>query len=232
MKRGEKKEYLHIDDMPVLLHTLIAFFRAYNYEQTIITIPEGDETRVSELLEPLSENYSHQKTRIHLVSGGDTRRDSVFFGLSSFTTPIDYVLIHDGARPWVSKELIHAVIQDCLTTDATIPVVSISDAVKTISSHGFIDAHLNRRATTGAQTPQAFSYSLILRAHKKASEEGGNYIDDSEIYHEYAGPVHTVEGDPSNIKITYSEDIERMTHRSKTENESPGKNDRRRGKDE
>ena len=209
MGDGEKKEYRFVEGLPVLVWTLLAFLDSSPMEEVVITIPEGHDTRVRELLSHVPERFSSAGGSIRLVTGGESRQESVLRGLEGFERPIEYVLIHDGARPWVSSHLIREVLRDCIANDATIPIIPITDAVKRVGPDGNISEHLARTVTMGAQTPQAFSFPAILEAHRKASRDGRIYIDDSEIYSHYVAPVHTVRGDPDNMKITFPRDLEK-----------------------
>ncbi len=213
MGGGEKKEYRRLEGKPVILRCILAFLESADFAQIVVTIPPPDQERghrrrMEKILAPLGESFPAALKKIRFVEGGETRQESVRSGLSAFTETIDYVLIHDAARPWVSGELIERVMADCLLKGAVIPVIPITDALKKIDEEGFIDEHLERSLTLGAQTPQAFSYRAILDAHRRAAGDGRTYIDDSEIYSRYAGPVHTVPGEPANIKITFQRDLE------------------------
>lgn len=227
-----KKEYRLLDGRPVFLHSLITFLITAPPDEIVITVPPGDHETVKSLLEthfpsrpdeldqpgqpgrPAHPSHMDQPARlrpflekIQLVEGGSTRQDSVRFGLEAFTAAHDIVLIHDGARPWISPEVIRRVIETTRLHGASIPVAPSTNAMKQISPDGTIEAHLSRAATVGAQTPQAFRYTEIVEAHRHAAEDGIEYVDDSEIYHRYIGPVHTVQGDLANIKITFPSDL-------------------------
>lgn len=203
-----KKEYRLLDGVPVLLHSLFTFLTAAASDEIVITIPPGDRETVSALLDTHFPNHLGSfLEKIQLVEGGATRQDSVRLGLTAFTAPHDIVLIHDGARPWISPEVIRQVIEATMLHGACIPVVPSTNAMKRIASDGTIEAHLPRAFTVGAQTPQAFRHTEIAEAHRHAAEDGIEYIDDSEIYHRYIGPVHTVPGDLANIKITFPSDL-------------------------
>jgi 2-C-methyl-D-erythritol 4-phosphate cytidylyltransferase len=205
-----KKEYLSVDSSPVLVKTLHAFFRATSYQEVVVTVPPGHEEQVRRLIDnELSQDYTSEKDKIRLIAGGETRQESVYRGLEAFSPTIEYSIIHDAARPWISVDLIRSVLRDCIANEASIPVISITDAVKQIDLDGNIEGHLARNRTMGAQTPQAFSFPAILDAHQKAASDGTFYIDDSEIFTRYVGPVHTVAGDPENIKITFPVDLRR-----------------------
>ncbi len=203
-----KKEYRLVNGRPVLLHSLITFLRTGLIGEVVLTIPRGDQNTVESLLKNhLPPDLRHFLDRTTLVEGGETRQESVRLGLSAFREPHQLVLIHDGARPWVTVEVIMKVIEGTRLHGACIPVVSTPNAMKQISPDGGISVHLPRESTVGAHTPQGFLYEDILVGHRHAAEDGVSYIDDSEIYSRYTGRVFTVEGDRRNRKITFPEDI-------------------------
>jgi 2-C-methyl-D-erythritol 4-phosphate cytidylyltransferase len=120
----------------------------------------------------------------------------------------DYVLIHDGARPWISPDLVNAVLENVVLHGACAPVLVPSDAIKQVDSSGLIVTHLRREETVAIQTPQGFRFKEILSAHTQAENDGSRYIDDTEIYERYIHSVSTVPGDPANRKITYNHDLD------------------------
>lgn len=142
------------------------------------------------------------------VAGGATRQQSVYFALEALAelTP-GIVLIHDGARPWISPSLINAVLEGTRKFGACIPVVALTDAPKRMSPDNSVAEHIDKAALANAQTPQGFRFAEILKAHNVARASGKDYSDDAEAYHAAIGPVFTVAGDPRNRKITYCWDL-------------------------
>ena len=201
-----KKQFFPFYGETVLHHTFIPFIRVSLFESFCITIPPGFQ---KETEYALGKRILHTlKDRLIITEGGETRQDSVMLGLKALKKDSpDIVLIHDGARPRISPELITAVYRKTLETRAAAPIIPSVDAMKTIGPDGTIKAHLDRPVTVGIQTPQGYRYNDILGAYLKAEHDGFSYIDDSEIYHRYIGDVHTVPGDPENAKITYYRDI-------------------------
>jgi 2-C-methyl-D-erythritol 4-phosphate cytidylyltransferase len=157
-----------------------------------------------------------ESPKIIFVPGGGSRRVSVHHALSTLAGyGPDYVLVHDGARPWVKARLIDRVIDAVMRHDAVIPAVPLSETPKEAEG-GFVRRHLGRASVVLAQTPQGFAFRRLLAAHEKAAErelrgrETGvpvEYTDDAEIWGEFEGPVAVVEGDLSNRKITFPEDM-------------------------
>jgi 2-C-methyl-D-erythritol 4-phosphate cytidylyltransferase len=155
--------------------------------------------------------------RILFVPGGMSRRISVHHALSLLSTcPPDYVLIHDGARPWVDRDLIDRIIDGVIQHRAAIPCLPLTETPKEIDETGFIYRHLKRARVWAAQTPQGFAYPDILAAHEQAGErelqEHIEYTDDAEVWGEFIGPVAVIPGSPANRKITFPEDLWTPSH--------------------
>ncbi len=207
MGNSVKKEYLYIGNTTVLETCLRAFESTGLFDWFVITIPPGGENRAREALSSWLRDPTHLKHTL-FVEGANNRQGSVRNGLLTLR-PLepDTVLIHDGARPWVSPQTIRKVFEGTQKFGACAPVIPLVDSIKRLLPDGTIAEHVNRSAFVGIQTPQGFRYPEILEAHLKAASDGRAYLDDTEIYHRYIGDVHTVEGDKANRKITYWEDI-------------------------
>ncbi len=201
---GRKKEYRQLDGMPVLAHAVRPFLSLAGIVRVVVTVPAGDVPRARELLSP------HMPTgSLCFVEGGPTRQQSVLRGLTALReAEPEIVLIHDGARPWVTPALIARVRDGAARAGACLPVTEVSEAVKQVDDTGLILQHHVRSSLRVAQTPQGFSFARILKAHEAARDDGTECVDDGEVYDRYAGPVAWVPGDPENRKITWSWDLE------------------------
>ena len=214
-----KKEYLPLGDGTVLSTCVKAFEDAsknpeYNFiiSHMIITVPMNGTNEASEAVSAFFEFDDEMKEKVDYVQGGYTRQKSVLNALEHIkknTVQPDYVLIHDGARPFVTPLLIHYVLQAVKEFQAASPGITPTDTIKGIDENGFIVSHLVRSSLTAIQTPQGFVFERLFEAHKKAASDGHDYTDDSEIWGRYCGSVKLVPGDPKNIKITYPGDLER-----------------------
>ena len=145
------------------------------------------------------------------ATGGKTRQESVYNGLKkllelSGKAP-DLVLIHDGARPWVTEKIIRNVIEKTDIAGAAVPAIPAVDTQKEVDEHGKITQHLKRKYVYAVQTPQAFEFERLLQAHEKARCDGLEYTDDTEIWGAYCGDVYISEGDIQNKKITFQSDL-------------------------
>ena len=147
------------------------------------------------------------------VEGGPSRRRSVHNALRFLARrfPVDYVLIHDGARPWLDEALVLRLAAEVLSAEAVIPVMPLVETPKEIDASGSVTRHLRRASVVSAQTPQAFAFARALAAHESAAvqerERGIEYTDDAEVWGAFQGPVRTIPGDPANKKITFPEDL-------------------------
>lgn len=197
-----KKELLQTGGKPVLRHGLETFSRIGELEVLVVVVPAGEQDRYAPLLEGIA-------LPVRMVEGGSTRQRSVLAALEALReTSIGFVLIHDGARPFVTPELIRSVCEGVVRFGACIPVVPEVHALKEVDGDGWIQSHPDRSAFCAAQTPQGFLYPAILEAHRRALDIGDGFNDDSEIWHRQIGKVWTVPGDPRNTKITYPSDLE------------------------
>jgi len=202
MGRLGKKELLLLDGRPVLSYSVEAFLKTGLFSTILVTCPRGQIDSIRSVLS----TYSN----LEFTEGGSTRQESVRLSLEYLeerTAADDLVLIHDGARPWVSSEIILSVYRKTKEKDAAIAVEPSTSAMKTLAEDGRIIRHLERTCTWAAQTPQGFRFNRILEAHRRVQNQDRLFIDDSEIWDFCHGSVWTVAGDPANKKITYSGDI-------------------------
>jgi 2-C-methyl-D-erythritol 4-phosphate cytidylyltransferase/2-C-methyl-D-erythritol 2,4-cyclodiphosphate synthase len=216
---GEKKEYLSLPSLSAgKAHTVLsaavgAFASLPQIWPIVITVPPGEESAAKSCL---LKEFQYENERIFFVSGGKTRRASVHNALLFLVSRNpSHVLIHDGARPWIKRELIERIAEGAIRHGAAIPGLPMVETPKELESPAgevkFIKRHLRRENICAVQTPQGFAFQEILAAHEKAAkkeEEGFEYTDDAEVWGEFAGSgVAVISGDPENKKITYPEDI-------------------------
>ena len=139
-----------------------------------------------------------------VCAGGATRRASVLAGLQA-APDSEITLVHDGARPCVTPELIARGIVAAREHGATIPAVPVQDTIKEAGQGGLIVNTLDRSMLYAAQTPQVFPTDMLKRAHAEASAD--LLLDDASLFEALGWPVHIFEGDPSNLKITTPIDL-------------------------
>lgn len=217
---GVKKEYLQMPEKPftVLGSSALAFAGSSRISSIVISVPPEDVEKAKSYL-PVQ---LHSDQRIEFSGGGKNRRASVFNALLHLQKQKPtHVLVHDGARPWLSLQLIDQVIDSVIKFKAAIPALALIETPKETrakkkSSDGAqvlsIKRHLKRANVYTAQTPQGFEYRPLLAAHKKAAKEEAEkkteYTDDAEIWGSFAGDVKLIPGGTENMKITYLEDLQ------------------------
>lgn len=204
-----KKEYLSLNGRPLIQSVIYSFLETRLFARLILVVPEGGEPEATVALGEIPKQlHDRNAPGIDVVAGGSTRQRSVLCGLqAALSYDPDLVLIHDGARPWITPRLIERVVDVATKFGAAAPVVKIVDSVKHVDSDGNIDRHVDRETLVGIQTPQGFHYPKILHAHRAALEDGYACNDDTELYHRYCGVVRTVEGEPQNRKVTFASDL-------------------------
>lgn len=202
-----KKEFLSIDGHTILYRSVRPFLEVPGCCMVIVTCAEGTEEETGVALEDLV----HQNDiPIMITPGGATRQESVHRALEQIAVmdlPISYVAIHDGARPWVTTDLIINTLATATVFGGAAPAVPVPDALKQVDGNGVISNHIGRAGTVAIQTPQTFSFPQILEAHRLAAQTDKQYIDDTEIFSDFGGAVGVSEGDPDNRKVTWQRDI-------------------------
>ena len=139
--------------------------------------------------------------------GGSERKDSVLNGFFAVVKRKGVILVHDAARPFVSRELIKRIIKAAVKYKAAVPVIPVTDTVKHSANGKFVEKTLNRRQLFLAQTPQALSFQVLLKANKIARKKKLNITDDAMLAELAGVKVALVSGEERNIKITVKEDF-------------------------
>lgn len=181
----------------VIVHTVDSFLAVQEINDIIIC------ANVS-IMEILKEIFNGQD-KIRIIEGGKTRQESVFNGLKE-CKDCDYVLIHDGARPMITPEIINKAILIVQDKKALTVATKTTDTIKQVDENLKIIKTIDRNSLWNTQTPQAFEYKLILEAHKKL--QGLDFSDDAGMLESLGEDVYILEGDYKNIKITTQSDIE------------------------
>jgi len=199
-----RKQYVLLAGRPVLAYSLLAFDECDLIDCIILVVPQKDiDYCWKDILAPLK-----LYKKINLVPGGEKRQDSVYNGLMAVDKDAaEIVVIHDGVRPFVSQEHLAACITGAREYGACILAIPADDTLKQVDSSGFICNTLKRDDILLAQTPQAFQYDLIVKAHENARREGFAGTDDASLVERLGGNVKTIYGSRRNIKITNREDL-------------------------
>lgn len=206
---GQKKELEQLEGYTVLERAIEPFIETCS--GIVVTCPPGAKAEFEAFFaqSALSPAIARIERGIVIVEGGSTRQDSVLFGLRALKAlgcDRDIVLIHDGARPWISAGLVRTTIEQTRMHGACLPLAPLVETPKIVEGQ-VVHAHPPRAHVMTAQTPQAFSFPEILSAHELAAREGYAATDDAMVWDHYVGPVFWIEGERQNRKITYREDL-------------------------
>lgn len=197
------KQYLLLDSLPVLVHTLNAFQMTEIVSAVVLVVPKEDEASVQK---QIVEKYGLTKV-ISVVAGGRERQDSVRNGLQSVSGTFDVVIVHDGVRPFVTPELIRRVVAAAAECGAASIGVPAKDTIKETTDDQIVSATLRRQNLWQTQTPQAFRYDILCRAYGEAHRDHFYGTDDASLVERTGVKVRMVTGSHENIKITTPEDL-------------------------
>lgn len=201
---NRKKEFMTLGSSSVLASSIKPFLGAPNLAAVVVTYRAGEIEATRNLLSDIDFD-------ITFVQGGATRQQSVFNALKYLydhkkDLDIEYVSIHDGARPFVTQELITACLQTAQELGGSCPCIRVTDTLVKVDEAGLLCGRLSREGVCTVQTPQTFRFPDIYDAHLKA-DPGKAYTDDTEIFMDAGGKVGFVQGDAGNRKITYASDL-------------------------
>ena len=186
---------------PICAHTIEAFERCPAIDSVIVVGHHGQLDRLREIVE----RYRFQKV-IQIVAGGEKRHESVANGIKVLDGDTRIVVVHDGARPLVSRTLIEEAVKLCATWDAVVAAVPVKQTVKKVNGRSLcVEQTLDREGLWEAQTPQVFKKDILVKAHAKNTKD--NPTDDAVMVERLGVEVKIIEGDYRNIKITTQEDL-------------------------
>jgi 2-C-methyl-D-erythritol 4-phosphate cytidylyltransferase / 2-C-methyl-D-erythritol 2,4-cyclodiphosphate synthase len=200
----QPKQYAAIGGVPVLAYALRAFLAHPDIALVAVAIAQGDEARYRAAVAGLASDKL-----LSPIGGGPTRQASVGNGLSALGVHLpDVVLIHDAARPFVTRDLIDRVLGALAQSPGAIAALPLADTLKEAGPGGRIKATVDRAHLWRAQTPQGFRFADILAAHARARAAGLEDMTDDAAVAEWAGlPVALVLGSAGNVKLTTPEDF-------------------------
>lgn len=197
------KQYLIIQDRPVLYYSLKAFEDSA-VDEIVLVVGKGEEKFCRK---EIVDKYGISKVKA-IVEGGKERYHSVFEGLKR-TSDADYVLIHDGARPFVNQDIIRRCMQEVQKYQACVVGMPVKDTIKIADEEGYAKQTPDRKNVWMIQTPQTFSYALIYEAYEEMLKTEDTAItDDAMVLERIKGKKSKlIEGSYRNIKITTPEDL-------------------------
>ncbi len=201
-RMGQPKQIIPLKGKPVLLHTL-AVLQSVNTIDEILLIARPEDKQQMALM---AAEHGITKLR-HVVSGGDTRQQSVANGLKLLPPETTLVGIHDGARPLVNPETVEAVIAAAEKNGAAAAAVPVKDTLKHANSNGDITYTVDRTGLWRVQTPQVFAVAPYREAMEAALAAGQDLTDDCQLMEKAGHPVRLVQGLETNLKLTTPEDV-------------------------
>lgn len=210
MGADRPKQYLDLCGYPVIYYSLKAFEDSF-IDEIVLVCAAGDEEMCQNDIE---DKYGFKKIK-SIVCGGRERYHSVMNGVNAVSADADYIFIHDGARPFISRAVLEGVLEDVKKYGASIVSVPAKDTVKLADEEAFVNATPPRKSVWQMQTPQVFDAGLIRKAYGRLAEEeerllaqGVEISDDAMIVELLTDTrVHLFKGEYTNIKITTPEDL-------------------------
>lgn len=204
MKSSIQKQYILLKEKPILYYSLKAFEDIKEIERIILVVGKGE---VSYCRKEIIDKYGLQKVT-DVIEGGKERYHSVYEGLKLLEKHCDYVLIHDGARPFITEGIILNTIENVKKYKACAVGMPVKDTIKIVDEENFC-VHTPERAKVWAvQTPQAFEYNIIKSAYDILMQKEIMVTDDAMVIEQFMNiSVKLIEGTYENIKITTQEDL-------------------------
>jgi len=198
----EKKPFANLDGRAVWLRSVEPFVARTDVVQCLIVIHPDDD-------EMFRRRYGANLAfmNVQIVRGGAERFESVANALALVRPEVEYVAVHDAVRPCVTDALITAVFAKALATGAAIPALAVADTVKQVNGQKQISATVPRQGLWLAQTPQAFRRDWLGDAYASRGQLGPGITDDAQLIEALGHPVHVVEGEATNLKITTRTDL-------------------------
>ena len=202
MNMGINKQFIKLEGKEIIAYTIEKFYNNSNIEDIVVVVKEDEsEFFKKEILD----KYNFKNVKI--AYGGKERQDSVYNGLKLLDEKCDVVLIHDGARPFVSDKIIDKSIEEAKEHKAIVVGVPVKDNIKVIDNDKNIVDTPNRSVLWAVQTPQTFDYNILIDAYKDAFKNKFYGTDDAMLVERIGYKVKMLEGSYNNIKITTQEDL-------------------------
>lgn len=197
---GRKKVFVELDGRPVWIRAAEAFINRPDVAQTIIAVSPDDLDWFKDKFRP---NLAFMP--VELIAGGAERADTVQRALARVRADIDYVAVHDAARPLIAKEWIDSVFKAAIEHDAAILATPVTQTLKRVGAGHTIQETVPRDELWAAQTPQVFRRTLLMEAFAK--RDGFVATDEAQLVERIGHLVQVVPGSPINLKITTQEDL-------------------------
>lgn len=197
------KQFIEIDDKPVLYYSIDQFQKS-KVDDIVLVVEEDKKDYVQK---EIIDKFSFSKVKV-IISGGKERYNSVYNALKCIDNS-EYVLIHDGARPLITQEIIKNCINDVIVSKAAVVGMPAKDTIKIVDNDRNVIDTPDRSNVWIVQTPQSFKTSIVREAYEKMiRDESVRPTDDAMVVEKYGNiKIHMIEGSYSNIKITTPDDL-------------------------
>ena len=203
MANSVKKPYLKLAQKPILAHTIQRFEQNTAVDAIFVIVDKDD---FSDCRTNVLEQDTFTKVQ-GLIAGGETRQMSVYNGVRALPADVDFVVVHDGVRPFVTDETIAACLTAADECGAAVAAVPVKDTIKIADENAFIVETPVRERIWAVQTPQVFRKPLLEEAHHRAHAQQLTATDDAALVEQLGFPVKLVMGSYANLKITTPEDL-------------------------
>ena len=203
MNSSISKQFIEIKGKPIIYYTIKKFNENKKIDNIVIVLSQEE---VEYFKDNILNKYDLRVDKI--VIGGAERQDSVYNGLKSLeNTETDIVLIHDGARPFISDRIIDEGIKYAIMYGACAPGVMPKDTIKIKEKNNFSIDTPNRETLVAIQTPQVFKFKEVLKCHERVKMDKVVVTDDTMVVERYGNKVYLYDGEYTNIKVTTPEDL-------------------------
>ena len=201
MKSRLPKQYLSLNGVPLLVHTLRTLLDSEGMDGVVLAVPADRIAATRRLL------HRHRIPRVlDVVAGGAERQESVWRGLCAVPAAVRWVVVHDAVRPFITGDLVEQVLAAARRHGAATCGLKVRETVKRVRGET-VETTLDREGLWLIQTPQAFSRELLWEAHDKARRDGFTGTDDAVLVERLGGRVAVVPGLAQNLKVTTPEDL-------------------------
>ena len=202
------KQFLELGGKPLLAHTVTRFVQSPDVDRIVVVLPSRDFEQHVQMMTP----WLSPDDDLEIVPGGDSRQDSVWNGISTIPPSFEgWVLVHDGARPLVSSEIIAGVVAAGKKFGGALAGLPVDETLKEVVS-GTVVGTVDRRRYYHAQTPQCFRHRILRAAFERARAEGFQGTDEAQLVDRLGEKVHLVPGSVRNLKVTTGEHLALAEH--------------------
>ena len=203
MQSRTSKQYLHLNGLPILVHTLRKFQMSPAIDAIFLVVPPGDMDSVRASI--VEKHGLFKVTKI--LPGGRERQDSVHSGINALESDVDIVIIHDAVRPFIAEALIRAAVLEAARSGAAVVAVPARETIKICGDEKRVVYTPARDQVWLTQTPQAFQREIIAQSYQAAAKDGFYGTDDAVLAERIGFGVTVIPGSYDNIKITTEDDL-------------------------